>query len=131
LEGTVSAQALAVSLADLHALILRLPDVFPEGAEDGTTVDNAASSTSPPLPELPFDYYYVVFQPLTLEPEQPVAASLADDLDDIRADLRRGLRLFDAGRAEAACWEWRLSFRSHWGAHLTNAQRALYCHLCT
>jgi hypothetical protein len=131
LEGTVSAQALAVSFANLHALILRLPDVFPEDENDDTVVDESALATSPPLPELPFDYYYVIMQPLTLEPEQPVVASLADDLDDIRADLRRGLRLFEAGRVEAACWEWRLSFRSHWGAHLTNAQRALYCHLRT
>lgn len=85
-------------------------------------------SHPPPLPPLtlPFDLYWDVFDPLAMPPDEPVAYSLIDDVADIRADLRRGLDLFDRGYPAAACWSWRFHFRIHWGEHLVGAQRALF-----
>jgi hypothetical protein len=44
------------------APVLRLPDVFPESETGDGIVDDAPASTVPPLPELPFDYYHMIFK---------------------------------------------------------------------
>src|SRR5262249_33758189 len=71
------------------------------------------------------DGYWEVFDPY--EQDEPVAASLSDDLLDIYADLKRGLALLDSNAVEAsAVWEWRFHFDVHWGAHAIDALRALH-----
>jgi hypothetical protein len=43
------------------------------------------------------------------------------------ADVTRGLRLWDLDvPREAAIWEWRFHFESHWGDHAIDALRALH-----
>lgn len=123
LDGPVTASELAEILAELHLSALRLPDLVP----DPEAADDAPASRPLPLPPLPFDAYWMVFD--VFEVAEPVAGSLADDLADIRANMLRGLHYYDTNRVDAACWEWRFHFGAHWGAHLVNAQRALFCHL--
>ena len=74
------------------------------------------------------DLYWVALDPLAAVPGDVGAASLVDDLVDVRDDLLRGLWLYDRGFVEAACWEWRFSYHSHWGAHATGALWALFRH---
>lgn len=116
--------ALAVLLADIASSALRLPDVDvdPDAPEPPDVAARRVLG-------LPFDIYWVVLDPLGPLPEKIGAGSLADDLADIGCDLERGLVLYDQGRARAACWEWRLGYYSHWGAHLAGAQMALFHHL--
>ena len=82
-------------------------------------------------------HYWEVFDPASLgDPagaveggDQPVVASLADDLADIWRDLTHGIRAWaSAGVAERRdiVWVWRESFSSHWGQHLADGLRAIH-----
>jgi uncharacterized protein DUF5063 len=77
----------------------------------------------------PYALYWDVYDPTKLEPDDPVAGSLADDLADIYRDLQDGLRDWghqDVDRRRNALWQWRFSFESHWGAHAVDAIRAIH-----
>jgi len=113
---------LARSLSNLCALALDLPEVEPTEREH---------ERAPARPiQVAFgndDHYREVFD--AYSEDEPVLGSLADDLGDIYADLRRGLDVFRGGTEDDArdgAWEWRFSFFSHWGEHATSALRALY-----
>ncbi len=120
-SGGAGPRHLLAAMARLQLGVLQLPDV------DDDTIE-APDLSLPPLPPngLSRDVYGMVFDPLVAPPGEPVCGSLVDDLSDIRADLRRGLHLFDAGHEAAAVWEWRFHYAVHWGAHLAAAQMALF-----
>jgi hypothetical protein len=69
--------------------------------------------------------YQEVFDPYAEPPEAPVTGFLADDLADIFLDLEDGEELWARGNFDAAVWEWRFGFESHWGEHVTGALRAI------
>jgi hypothetical protein len=70
--------------------------------------------------------YQEIFNPYAEPPEAPVTGSLADDLADIFLDLEDGEELWAEGKFDAAVWNWRFGFESHWGEHVTSALRALH-----
>jgi hypothetical protein len=70
------------------------------------------------------DYWTTMQVHGSAEPEV-VNLSLADDLADIWRDLAGGLALSEARATADAVWEWRFSFRRHWGAHAVEALRAI------
>jgi len=78
-----------------------------------------------PTDRMPFDCYRKVFNPLEMPPEEPVFASLNDDLWDLDGDLSRGLAEYIAGNRVRAAWVWESGFRGHWGRHATGAIEAL------
>jgi hypothetical protein len=119
---------LARLLAELNRAALDLPDAFDEG---DVTAANAVQPLPPGTWAAPLHSYWDVFNPLTLNPEEPVANSLEDDVRDIYMDLKKGLAQYDRGHPIAAAWDWRFSFWSHWGGHLVGAQRAIYFHFST
>ena len=53
-----------------------------------------------------------------------MTGSLADDLTDIYCELKHGLRTVDED-PEHSVHAWLASFASHWGQHLTDAERHL------
>jgi hypothetical protein len=111
--------AVRSQLVDVYTAALSLPLV--ELAED---VD---AQTSPIPPRLDFgehDEYWEVFDPY-IEAEALIG-SLSDDVSDVYADLARGLVLWTAGKRDAAVWEWRFAFDTHWGDHAIDALRALH-----
>ena len=113
-------------LVQLYLAALQLPE--------GEGVDDEVESNTPEewqriytrFGALPVDIYYEVFNPLESPPDEPVAATLGDDLADIHRDLQRGLVLYGRGEVAAACWEWAFHFRAHWGRHLTASLSALH-----
>lgn len=74
---------------------------------------------------LPIDCYSLIFDPLTVPPEQPVVGSLSDDIADIWRDLSNGLLHYREGRVAEAEWQFAFSFQVHWGHHATGAIGAL------
>jgi hypothetical protein len=74
---------------------------------------------------LPFNAYSEFFNPLSVPPEEPVVADLADDLADIWRDVKSGLQLYDSGSPESAAWHWSFHYSYHWGHHATGALYAL------
>jgi hypothetical protein len=113
-------------LAELHLAILQVPDLgVGESTKDAFSAKEWTRVCSR-FQQLPVSGYWDVFNPLV--EEAPVFNSLWDDLSDIYRDLIEGLHLYDDGKVVEAVWEWRFGFESHWGAHLTGAQRAIYAY---
>jgi hypothetical protein len=117
-------------LAELHLAVIKLPDM---GAGEEAQADEVSSYTWQAMFQkfgaLPVNGYWDVFDPLKEGEKEPVFNSLADDLADIYRDVKDGLSLFDAGHIVESVWEWRFGFSTHWGQHLTGAQRVLHSHL--
>jgi hypothetical protein len=109
---------LARRLAELCALALKLPAGEPGDMEARREPRHAD-------PVFRDDHFLVIFDPFG-DDREPVTGSLGDAIGDIRQDLATGLAHFDAGEIDAAAWEWRFGFYSHWGEHATSALRALY-----
>lgn len=77
---------------------------------------------------MPFQYYQDYFQPTDLD-ESPAMGDVADDLADIYRDVAAALSLYDAGYIVEALWEFRNSFRTHWGRHAVGAINAIHRHV--
>jgi hypothetical protein len=117
-------------LTELYHAALNLPDV--ECGEDIESVPVSPETWKAVCQRfsgLPVSGYWDVFDPLNPEGEAPVFSVLADDFGDIYRDLKESLLLFDGGHIVEAAWEWRFSFRTHWGRHLIGALHALHAHL--
>ena len=114
-------QKLSVLLAGLYLAAINLPDVEPTDSDLDFVVQN---------PKISFedvDGYWEVFDPY--EQEEPLMASLADDITDIYTDIKKRFSIYERG-TEAdvvdAVWHWRFDFESHWGFHLVDALRAIH-----
>ncbi len=74
------------------------------------------------------DYYWKIYDPLQTDHDDPVAASLSDDLADIWRDLKPGISHWtncsDTMRKHIV-WDWRFSFHHHWSDHAVDALRAI------
>jgi hypothetical protein len=117
-------------LTELHLAALSLPDIgVGEEVEAREVPAEAWKAVCQRFSHLPVNQYWDVFDPLKLEENDPVYWQLPDDLADIYRDLKDNLNLFEAGHIVEAVWEWRFSFRTHWGQHLLGAQRALHSYL--
>lgn len=133
-EGATAARNGLLHLTRLYAAGLELPESPGVDDDDSDTagVDSLecqrvfCNST-----RLPLNFYGEVFNPLPVPPEEPVTASLADDITDVYRDVVTGLCHFRAGRRARALWEWTFSLQYHWGGHATGAIRALHCWLAT
>lgn len=113
-------------LVKLYSAAINLPEG--EGAEEEreSTSQLEWSGIYARCKNLPCDRYWQIFDPLLLETEEPVSASIGDDLADIHRDLKRGMSYFVEGDEPAAAWEWQFNFRAHWGRHASAAIYALH-----
>ena len=106
-------------LMELYVSAMRPPAMEPD--------DDLASREKDTPPQLVIQChstYWEVFDPFELE--EPVCGDLRDDLQDIYADLRIGIREYEAGRENNALWEWKFGVDNHWGQHAVDAIRALH-----
>jgi hypothetical protein len=78
---------------------------------------------------MPFQYYWDYIQPTDLDDKSPTMGDVADDLADIYRDVADALSLYDAGHMVEALWEFRDSFRTHWGRHAVGAINAIHRHV--
>jgi hypothetical protein len=114
-------QSLSELLARLYIAAINLPDVEPTDREFDVPTQK---------PHMSFDDvdgYWEVFDPY--EAEQPLMASLTDDITDIYSDLKKGLLMYERGADDDiadAVWHWKCQFEMHWGFHLVDALRAMH-----
>ena len=107
------------SLLDLYSKALYLPEIEPK--------DTEALDFDIPVPKIDFgqyDHYWEIFNPYHLD--EPLEASLSDDIIDIYRDIKRGLLLYEKNKDIEAIWQWRFNFDIHWGNHVVDAIRALH-----
>ncbi|WP_409291239.1 DUF5063 domain-containing protein [Peribacillus sp. SCS-37] len=112
-------KTLLVSLLDLYSKAIFLPEAEP-GNYEGTDLNIV-------VPEINFgeyDHYWEIFNPYHLE--EPVGASLSDDILDIYKDVKKGILLYEKNEHLEANWEWKFGFEIHWGSHAVDAIRALH-----
>jgi hypothetical protein len=110
---------LVLSLLDLYTKGLYLPEVEPE---NDNVIDFEISI--PKIGFNQFDPYWEVFNHYRLE--EPVGASLSDDISDIYHDVKRGIILSEQKEQLKAIWHWKFQFDIHWGNHAVDALRALH-----
>jgi len=75
------------------------------------------------------DDYLEVFDEKLNESENPVPASLAENMADIYQDIKNFLLLYQTGTKEVmndALWECKMNFENIWGQKLVNAMRAIH-----
>jgi hypothetical protein len=76
-----------------------------------------------------YDAYEEVFDPGRKDVDEPIGASISENLADIYQDLKDFVLLYEIGTKEVmyeAIWACRQSFEIYWGQRLTNALRALH-----
>lgn len=120
-------------LPSLYAEVLVLPDVEPADDQERypvLTIEDRASIFNS-VEELlgSHSLYWKVYDPIGVEPEEPLSGNLADDLIGIYRDLQDSLlgwRHGEPGERQNALWEWRFAFQTHWGAHAVDAMRAIH-----
>ena len=112
-------------VAELYAAALSLPDSEPVGGDTPSLSQEQRQMILQRLKSFPFQYYWEIFDPVTLEPEEAVCGDITDDLSDIYTDVKEGLLAY-AVSEQSAVWHWRTTFGFHWGAHATSALRALH-----
>ena len=74
--------------------------------------------------------YQQVFDPIV--GQEPVTATLSDDLSGIYCDVVKGLLTEQehSGVVPASVvWQWKFDLRYHWGKHATSAIYAMHCFL--
>jgi len=114
-------------LAELQLRLLSLPESTSD--DDYLNIKDEVDLTvwRRRTAHFPIDGYWKVFD-VFAENEEPVFCAIADDLNDIHADLQEGMHFFELGNTEEAIWRWQFTYFSHWGRHLTGAQTALHQH---
>ena len=105
-------------------------DVTESETEPETEPETTASSSETPetvairfTEQIPTTYWEV-FDPYA--DDDPVCGDLIDDLSDIAADLKVGMKEYEAGRFGNAIFEWKFGANKHWGQHIVDALRALH-----
>ena len=125
-------EALLVALSEIYYLGGLLPQIEPSTNE--WPLDDIAAREEDVRTVLSTlmgrdDLYWLVFNPQSNPPEEPVAGMLSADLSEIWGDLKSGLLTLER-HGEAALddvhWDWRFSLKSHWGSHAVNALAALH-----
>ena len=127
-------------LPALYVAALELPDVEASDEREADAVPHEAwREVFGRLQEVLGLYatYREVYDPVAVSDpagaidtaNEPVIGNLADDLADIWRDLEVGLRIWPTSAESmrnGIVWEWRESFKSHWGQHLVDALRAIH-----
>jgi Domain of unknown function (DUF5063) len=113
-------------LTMLYTAALRLPSAEPEDSDPPEMPEAIRIAVRTRLASFPVQTYWMVFEPLSDLPEEPVCGLIPNDLEDTYADLKEGLLSFQT-HPGTAIFNWRLLFNIHWGGHVTSAIRALHC----
>ena len=78
---------------------------------------------------LPYQYYWHVFDPSDDKDTTAVCGDMVDDIGDIYKDIKRSLLLFDSGSQtvqQHAVWQFKFDFENHWSNHCINALYAIH-----
>lgn len=108
-------------LMQLYISAMNLPETEPETTAPISDISEAvAIRFSDQIPTT----YWEIFDPHA--DKDTVCGDLIDDLSDIAADLKVGMKEYEAGRFGNAVFEWKFGLNNHWGQHIVDALRALH-----
>lgn len=130
LDTSVWLTRVYVTLADVHAGAIRLPEVSPSAGEHPADVVDLAEWTPFPIAEAHERLggaatYWAVYD--AKRKARPIPRDLVDDLSEIYDDLQAGIAVGNlAVRMSDALWLWRETFWTHWGHHAVSVLVALH-----
>lgn len=108
-------------LMKLYISAMNLPETEPETIASLSDISEAvAIRFSEQIPTT----YWEIFDPHA--DKDPVCGDLIDDLSDVAAALKAGMKEYEAGRFGNAVFEWKFGLNNHWGQHIVDALRALH-----
>ncbi len=113
-------------VAKLYLGGLELPICEPIKEHDWIVSKEAAEKVFKRFSSLPFQYYWEIYHPVAVEPEEPVTGDLCDDLRDIYIDIKNGLAIWNKGNNVDAVFHWKNTFGFHWATHAVSALKALH-----
>ena len=114
-------------LSRVYAAGFNLPGVdFVLAPDPPRQTQNERQQLAASLKQLPFQYYWEVFNPTDEDNKMPVCGDLFDDFLDICGDLSADLWLYDNKHYETAVFIWNQMFGIHWGRHAVSAIHALH-----
>ena len=116
----------------LKAVLLPVPDI--EIADDSPEKHVSEEDYNFILNKLreklgQFDAYYEVFDPSIQFSDEPLEASISENIADIYQDLKDFILSYRIGSFDVmndALWECRNNFEQYWGQQLVNGLRALH-----
>jgi hypothetical protein len=127
------AALLLESLAGLVWAATRLPDPEPthtDVADGPSHEDWAERVTAVSRVVGKWNQYWTTMEVLGDDEPDVVTLPVWDDLADVWRDVKSGLLALEDGEpVEDVAWQWRFDFWTHWGAHATEALRALHARL--
>lgn len=133
LESHEVLRRLSVLLPALIAQAPDLPELEPTEGYDAPEISHSAWSERFAAIQRTLGHlgdYWTTMEARSIAEPDVVSLPVADDLADIWRDLRGGLdTLAEDGAVADAVWEWRFNFGIHWGAHATEALRAVHAAL--
>ena len=118
---TDTVPSLVEMLMSLYMSAMNLPKTEPETHDSSS---DRSETFSIRFGEQISTTYWEIFDPYVYE--DAVCGDLVDDLSDIAADLRDGMKEYEAGRFGNAIFKWKFGLNSHWGQHVVDALRALH-----
>jgi hypothetical protein len=127
------AALLVESLAGLVWAAARLPDLEPTPGDlpDQPTHEDwseRAGAVGQILGQ--WTQYWTTTETVGDDEPEVTTLPLWDDLADVWRDVKQGLLALEGDApVEDVVWEWRWGFWMHWGAHATEALRALHARL--
>ena len=108
-------------LMKLYISVMNLPETEPESIASLSEITEAVPIRF--AEQIPTTYWEI-FDPYA--DKDSVCGDLTEDLSDIAADLRNGMKEYEAGRFGNAVFEWKFGLNNHWGQHIVDALRALH-----
>lgn len=118
---TDTVPSLMALLMKLYISATNLPEAEPETMASSSDISETVTIR---ITEQIPTTYWEIFDPYA--DEDPICGDLIDDLSDIAADLRDGMKEYEAGRFGNAIFVWKFGLNNHWGQHVVDALRALH-----
>jgi hypothetical protein len=108
-------------LMQLYISAMNLPETEPETIASLSDISEAVAIRF--SDQIPTTYWEIIDPHAD---KDTVCGDLIDDLSDIAADLKAGMKEYEAGRFGNAVFEWKFGLNNHWGQHIVDALRALH-----
>lgn len=114
--------ACATLLPRIYAAGLNLPKANPDPSPSRSDVGPRPTGVSHSLGR--YNKYWSVFDPVF--DQAASMAFLSNDITEIYENLVGSLIDYDAGRREAAVWQWKFDLQTHCGDHLVDVLRPIH-----
>lgn len=129
-DGTeITIESALLRVSSLYAAAINLPQGNAFVALDIELPPGTVEKVRSRFSQLPQNVFWMVHNPISVRPEQPIEISIFSEVMDIFHSVAGGLILYDSGESDRARFEWEFYFFCHWGKSATNVLKGLHAYL--